>query len=71
MRALKVAYHALWAVALAAALTWMYRDKNAAGHDSLVLGAHVYAADPLAAILITAGALGFWSGMRMLSGRFR
>jgi hypothetical protein len=71
MRALKVAYHALWAVALAAVLAWMYRDGNAPGHDSLILGAHVYAANPVDALWVIAGGLGFWSGMRALSGRLR
>jgi hypothetical protein len=61
--------NALWAVALAAALIWDYRDKNAPGHDSLVYGTHVYATRPGYLILLVIGGLGFWFGMKALTGR--
>jgi hypothetical protein len=66
------AYSALWAVAIAAALTWDYRDPRAPGHDSLVYGAHVYLMQvtylgDLAWLI--AGGLAFWLGMRALRGR--
>lgn len=66
---LKIAWNAAWAVAVVAAGAWVYADRKADGHDSLVFGAHYYYHHPLDVFLLTIGGLGFWLGMRALTGR--
>ena len=67
MRALKIAYHAAWLIGLVWALTWMYRGNIADFRYGVQAAGHA----PAGVAWLAAGALGFWFGLRALTGKIR
>jgi hypothetical protein len=61
-------WNALWAAGLIWVLARIYLDASAPGHDNLVAGVWMCAADPAGVLWVVIGGLAFWFGMRMRWG---